>query len=54
MNNPKPIEIRLSLAYQLQKMGLVHLEGDSRSDPSRNRASLSCELFRLFFMGVLN
>ncbi|NET76250.1 AAA-like domain-containing protein [Okeania sp. SIO1F9] len=46
VNNPKPIEIKLSLGYQLQKMGLVNLEGD--------RASLSCELFRLFFMGVLN
>ena len=46
VNNPKPIEIKLSLGYQLQKMRLVHLEGD--------RASLSCELFRPFFMGVLN
>ena len=46
VNNPKPIEIKLSLGYQLQKMGLVNLEGD--------RASLSCELFRPFFMGVLN
>ncbi len=54
VNNPKPIRIKVSLAYQLQNMGLVHLEGDSQSDPSRNRASLSCELFRPFFMGVLN
>ncbi|NET46621.1 AAA-like domain-containing protein [Okeania sp. SIO2B3] len=46
VNNPKPIEIKVSLGYQLQNMGLVHLEGD--------RASLSCELFRPFFMGVLN
>ncbi|MGD1804998.1 AAA-like domain-containing protein [Dapis sp. BLCC M126] len=50
VNNPKPIEIKLSSGYQLQKMGLVHLEGD----PSRKRASLCCELFRPFFMGVLN
>ncbi|MDJ0554195.1 MAG: AAA-like domain-containing protein [Microcoleaceae cyanobacterium MO_207.B10] len=46
VNNPKPIEIKVSLGYQLQKMGLVHLEGDL--------ASLCCELFRPFFMGVLN
>ncbi|NEN88988.1 MAG: serine/threonine protein kinase [Okeania sp. SIO3H1] len=46
VNNPKPIEIKLSVGYQLQNMGLVHLEGD--------RASLSCELFRPFFVGVLN
>ncbi|MGD1806742.1 AAA-like domain-containing protein [Dapis sp. BLCC M126] len=46
VNNPKPIEIKLSLGYQLQKMGLVHLEGDL--------ASLCCELFRPFFIGVLN
>ncbi len=46
VNNPKPMEIKVSLGYQLQKMGLVHLEGD--------RVSLSCELFRLFFMGMLN
>ncbi|NEP41385.1 MAG: serine/threonine protein kinase [Okeania sp. SIO2H7] len=46
VNNPKPIEIKLSLGYKLQQMGLVHLEGD--------RASLSCELFRPFFLQVLN
>ncbi|NEP90494.1 MAG: serine/threonine protein kinase [Okeania sp. SIO2C2] len=46
VNNSKPIEIKVSLGYQLQNMGLVHLESD--------RACLSCELFRLFFMGVLN
>ncbi|WP_094676135.1 AAA-like domain-containing protein [Hydrocoleum sp. CS-953] len=46
VNNHKPIEIKLSLGYQLQKMGLVHLEGDL--------ASLCCELFRPFFMGVLS
>ncbi|GGA18720.1 AAA-like domain-containing protein [Okeania sp. KiyG1] len=46
VNNPKPIEIKVSLGYQLQQMGLVNLEGD--------RACLSCELFRPFFLGVLN
>ncbi|NEO53807.1 MAG: serine/threonine protein kinase [Okeania sp. SIO3B5] len=46
VNNSKPIEIKVFLGYKLQNMGLVHLEGD--------RASLSCELFRPFFMGVLN
>ncbi|MDE5099172.1 MAG: AAA-like domain-containing protein [Trichodesmium sp. St16_bin4-tuft] len=46
VNNPKPIKIKLSLGYQLQKMGLVRLKG--------NLASLYCELFRPFFMGALN
>ncbi|WP_293159205.1 AAA-like domain-containing protein [Okeania sp. SIO2C9] len=46
VNNPKPIEIKVSLGYKLQNMGLIHLESD--------RACLSCELFRPFFMGVLN
>ena len=46
VNNPKPIKIKLSLGYQLQKMGLVRLKG--------NLASLYCELFRTFFMGALN
>jgi transcriptional regulator with XRE-family HTH domain len=46
VNNPKPIKIKLSLGYQLQRMGLVRLKG--------NLASLYCELFRPFFMGALN
>lgn len=43
VNNPKPIEIKVSLGYQLQQMGLVNLEGD--------RACLSCELFLSVFSG---
>ena len=46
VSNPNPIEIQASPGSQLEKMGLVHLEGD--------RARLSCELFRPFFLGILN
>ncbi len=46
VSNPNPSEIEVSQGSQLEKMGLVHLEGD--------RASLSCELFRPFFLGILN
>ncbi|NER46852.1 MAG: serine/threonine protein kinase [Symploca sp. SIO1A3] len=46
VNNSQPIDIKPSVGYQLQRMGLVHWEGD--------QASLCCELFRPFFTGVLN
>ncbi|NER92259.1 MAG: serine/threonine protein kinase [Symploca sp. SIO1B1] len=46
VNNSKPIDIKLSVGYQLQKMGLVHLEGE--------RARLCCELFRPFFTEFLS
>ena len=45
LNNPNPIEIEISPGSQLEKMGLVHLEG--------GLASLSCELFRPFFLKIL-
>ncbi|MGB3509570.1 MAG: AAA-like domain-containing protein [Microcoleaceae cyanobacterium] len=54
VSNSKPLEIKAAPGYQLQKMGLVHLEGDSQSYPSRNRASLCCELFRPFFLRIIN
>ena len=41
VSNPKPIEMEISLASQLQKMGLVHLHD--------LQTSLACELFRPFF-----
>lgn len=41
MTSPTPIEIEPYPASQLQKMGLIHLEGE--------RASLACELFRAMF-----
>ena len=46
VSTPNPIEIETSRGYQLQEMGLVHLEG--------KRASLACELFRPFFRRILN
>ncbi len=46
VSNPNPIEIQISTGFQLEKMGLIHLEG--------NQASLSCELFRPFFQRILN
>lgn len=41
VSNPNPIEIKTSPGFQLEKMGLVHLESD--------QTSLACELFRPFF-----
>lgn len=46
INNPKPIEIKAPAGFQLQNIGLVHLQN--------NQASLYCELFRPFFLELLN
>ncbi len=46
VSNPNPVEIETSPGSLLQKMGLIHLEG--------GKASLSCELFRPFFLGFLS
>ena len=46
VSNPNPVEIELYPSSQLEKMGLIHLEGE--------RASLACELFRPFFSDRLS
>ncbi|MFN6569198.1 AAA-like domain-containing protein [Dendronalium sp. ChiSLP03b] len=41
-----PVKLELAIAYRLQSMGLVNLEGD--------RAYPACELYRLYFRDRLN
>jgi len=45
VRTPNPLQIKVSLGNQLEKMGLIYLKGD--------RARISCDLFRLFFGEIL-
>ncbi|WP_277883301.1 hypothetical protein [Nostoc flagelliforme] len=47
------MKLEPALAYKLQSMGLINLEGDVY-DGLRLRSTVACELYRLYFREYLN
>ncbi|MGF2037828.1 MAG: AAA-like domain-containing protein [Nostoc sp. CmiVER01] len=53
INAINSVQLEPALAYKLQSMGLINLEGDVY-DELRLRSTVACELYRLYFQQYLN